>query len=311
MSPRWIVTFTLSALTLDAAAEPCAGGQSIELVEKSGAGMTVCFATYKGKDRSCWKVDAKGVATAMPEKQWPATTGTMYPTGGDRLMPTVVDNINILVPPKLTVKVSNEYEQPATVDVCEGSACKHVVLRAQKKERTSLHAVFSVTVLPDKKTMWVGVGLGTQGAESLERYDLDSPRTPPTKLAVPQCSEIIGLGGGNMLVQTTDCANAGGERMIFTQAGRMLTKAGYAASGSPFYNLGGDRVLLASHQGAAVWDMASGRRLAQLPGEDRDLSAAVVLGDKVLAVEYTGEVWSYDAALKPTKVGSIPRCRKP
>jgi hypothetical protein len=308
MRSRWIVA-SLSAFTLDAAADPCAAGQGVELVEKSGGAMTVCFGTYKGKERSCWKVDTKGAATVIPEKQWPAARGTLYATGGDKLVPSIVDNINIIAPPKLTVKVSNEWEKPATVDVCEGSACKHVVLRAQPKERTSLHSVFSVTVLPDKKTMWVGLGLGTQGAEALERYDLDSPKAPP-KLAVPQCSEIIGLGGGNMLVQTTDCANSGGERMIFTPTGRMLTKVGNTASASPIYNIGGERFVLASHTGASVWDMTSGRRLAQLPGEDRDLSAAAAFGDKLLAVEHDGALWSYDA-LKPTKVGSIPRCKKP
>jgi hypothetical protein len=317
MSRRWMILAALGGLTLDAAASPspgatpCAAGQSVERVEKAGPdALVACFATYKSKDRSCWKFDTKGTASLLPEKQWPAPSDKIHAIAGDQLTSVDVDNVKVVAPPKMTVKVSNEWEKPATVEVCEGTACRKVTLRAQKKDRTSLHVVWSVTVLPDKKSLWVGLGISTPGAESLERYDLDNPKAPATKLAVPQCAEIIGLAGGNMLVQTTDCANAGGERMITTPAGRMLTKVGYASSAAPFYKLSGERIVVAHHDGSAVWDMTSGRRLAQLPGEDRDLSAGVVLGDKVVAVEYTGDVYSYDASLKPIKLGSIPRCRK-
>lgn len=299
--------------TQPAAADPtCAGGERIERFDRSASGSdaVACFSGWRGGDRSCWRVDAKGTVTALPEKQWPAAEPA-HVNRGDRPQPVVIDNVPTYLPAKLTAKLSNEYDQPATVDICEGNACRHVQLRAQKKERTSLQAMYSITVLPDRRTMYVGLGLGTTAAEALERYDLDNPKVTPQKLAVgaSACADILDTIGGNMIVQITDCANAGGDRVIMTTTGKRLAKIDSSATDAPYYALGGERTLFVGFHGMAIWDIAKAKQLVAI-GEDAMPEAVAVLGERIFGLSRSGELTAYDTALKPTKLAGIPRCKK-
>jgi hypothetical protein len=296
----------------DAAGDPkCATGKFVEQFVKTTADSGVaCVASERGRDRSCWRVDAKGAVSALPDKQWPAANPSRM-AKGDRVEPVAVDQVPVRVPAGMTVKIVNEYDKPATVDVCEGASCKHVVLRAQAKERTSLQAVYSVTVLSDKRTMYVGLGLGTTAAEALEKYDLDKPKQAPQKMSYSGtngCAEILDVIGGNLLVQTTDCANAGGTRLLVTPAGKQLAKLGEYSSDAPFFALGGDRYLFLPFGHAEIWDAAKAKRIAKQPGEDNDMGAVAVLGDRIVAVESEAIV-VYDTALKATKLPGVPRCK--
>lgn len=294
-----------SAPAAPAPAPSCTRGEYIESFEPSGGAGIACFIA-PADQRDCWRIDAAGAVTALPPAQWPAPGRRLPP--GDARPPMMIDGVQVRAPAPLQVKLDVPYDAPSTIEVCNGAACKRLKLRRQ--QRISLQQLHSVTVLDDGRTLFAGLGLMPTGAEAIDRYDLDHPAAAPQRLEHPGgCAEILDVLAGNLLVQTTGCVNAGGDRVIVSPAGKHLANLHGYASDTPYYALGGNRWLFAGYDGYAIWDFAKAKRIGVAKGETHAARLmAILAGGALVAVDGSGKIFAYDATLQPTPLGAVPRC---
>jgi len=224
-----------------------------------------------------------------------------------------VENGEVFVRAPAGVKVNVEaapYPDSATIEVCDGSACKRLKLRPQKEEL--LNVLRLVTVLPDRHTVLVGLGFEPRGADALERYDLEKPSAPPLRIPIPlkrQCGELLDVLGNNWLLQASVCMNTGAQRLLVTPTGAVIADLGTYTADSPYFALGNNRWLFQSYDGLAIWDLAKGKRVAFAKRTTDSITHYVaVLGGKMVEVEREGTIVSWDASLGRRQLGAIPRC---
>jgi hypothetical protein len=285
----------------------CTHGGIIDHFAPSGGAAIACFATDSRRNQhgECWRIDATGATSALPAAQWPAPSSGW--DKGDRTPEQDINDVRVQAPASLKVKIDMPPDgQSPTIEVCSGSSCKRVKLRPQKKP--SLSGVVSVAVLADHRTLYAGLGMGLTGVEVIERYDLDMPTAVPQQFKHPnQCALILDELAGNVLVQTSDCANAGGDRLLMAPSGKVLANLGVFASEAPFHALGNDRWLFQSNQGLSIWNLATGKRVAITSDDGFDRRIAVI-GGSIVALDRDGTITGFDAALKAKPLGAIPRC---
>jgi hypothetical protein len=283
----------------------CTQGGIIDHFAPSGGAAVGCFATdsRRNKHAECWRIDATGSTSALPAAQWPAP-GSGWDQG-DRTPEQDIDSVRVQAPASLKVKIDMPPDlQPPTIEVCKDSSCKRVKLRPQKN--ASLSGVVSIAVLADHRTLYAGLGMGLTGVEVIERYDLDKPTAAPQQIKHPnKCALILDELAGNVLVQTSDCANAGGDRLLMAPSGKVLANLGVFGSEAPFHALGNDHWLFQSNDGLSIWNLATGKRVAiTSKGVDR----VAVIGGSIVGLDRDGTITGFDAALTAKPLGAIPRC---
>jgi hypothetical protein len=294
--------------TPPAAPVTCTSGDDIDYLAPSGTAAIACFVKRGGKQRDCWRIEPTGAVAALPPAQWPATGSAPEPA--DDTPETKIGETFVQSPVSHAVKIQDgaSDEEPPTIEVCAGGACKRLKLRQEK--RPSLQFLHSLVVHPDGHTIFAGLGMGTTGAEAIDRYDLDKPAAAPQRLKFPnRCAWILDVLAGNLLLQTSDCANLGGARVLMTPGGKQLANLGEFASHQSFHALGGNRWLFESYAGLAIWDLATGKRVAAAKhSDDASPPTITIVNGAILAVELEGKITGYDAALKPKALGAVPRC---
>lgn len=289
-----------------AVAPTCTRGDDVDHFEPDGSTAIACFVNRRDKQRDCWRIEPTGAARPLPPAQWPAPGSGR--AQGDRAPEVRMGDVLVHVPAPLKLKIDRPSEEaPPVIEVCNGSACKQLKLRPQKN--ILLQYLYSLTVLADGRTLLAGLGMGPTGAEAIERYDLDKPAAAPQRLKHPgQCGLILDVLAGNLLIQTSDCANAGGARVLMTPAGKLLANLGEFGTPQPYHALGGNRWLFEAYAGYAIWDLATGKRIAATKDSDNYGTAAAVVNGSILTVDDEGKLFGHDAALKPKELGAVPRC---
>lgn len=235
------VALALVAVARIADAKPCGDATRIDQLERRGDDTIVC------SDKTCWRIDKRGQFADEP-------TATHPNAQPELLLPEekTVDYVSLRGPAEIHVK-----EQ--TVEVCT-DRCRSFTV----KPRSKIDDITSVTVLPDKHTVFVGTGVAVVTNERLLRFDLD--HLDAGRL-IGKCAEVWdAFPGGNVLVQKTDCANAGGPRILFSSAGKILGEVGAQFSmANGEYHLGGDLWLFVDYGTFAVWDVRRAVAVSRLP----------------------------------------------
>ncbi len=289
----------------DAPTAACTRGERVDHFERSGDAAIACF--RKDQVRDCWRIDAGGSASALPEEEWPPFQ-EFVSSLGDRRMPQTVGTHLVHAPASFGVKIwvddPSAMQSPENVEVCKDKTCKRIKLRVHP---IGLDMLNDVTVLDDHRTLFARFGI--PAGRLLERYDLDRPSAAPQRIAFPGgCAEILDVLAGNVLVQMTGCNYASGHRLLMTPAGKFVANLRDYPASSPFYALGGDRWLFERFPGElAIWDLAKRKRLAAVT-EERPGRHVIVIGGSIVAVDPDGKITGYDAALAQKPLGAIPRC---
>lgn len=191
----------LALVTSAAHAAPCGDPSEIEQLVHRGDDTLICAG------ESCWRIDKRGHFADLPKADWPARQRDAH---AELVLPEekTVDYVKLRGPAEIHV-------DDHTVEVCT-DRCRSFTV----KPRSKVDDLTSVTVLADKHTVFVGTGQAPVTNERLLRFDLDHP---DAGRLIGTCAEVWdAYPGGNVLVQKSDCANAGGPRILFSSTGKRL-----------------------------------------------------------------------------------------
>lgn len=292
----------------------CTRGEVVESFARSGDAAIGCMTGAGPAQRDCWRIDARGAVTPLPPSQWPAPDPGQ--PEGDGTPAVELGQTFVRAPAGLTVKIEPEDEggipqgtDPRTIEVCKADRCKR--MKAPRPANPAVDSLRFLNVLPDGHTLVLGYSL-TMAAERLELLDLDKPAAPPRLIPMPRqrCLLVLDELAGNLLVQTSDCANDGGDRVLMTRSGTRVANLGFQSRHTPYFSLGGNRWLFDSYyEGLVIWDVAKLQRVARAPRPPEKIAFHVaVLDGAIIELDAEGKLTRYDAALKPTPLGQIPRC---
>jgi len=257
--PRITPVALVAVLAVTASAErrrACSNASTVDTFVRSGNTARVCL---DDGARECWQIDARGRLAPLAARAWPAVAKSR-PAGDLHPRPAQDDGVELRLPDGFTAKVTyDDASGTETIELCDRGACK----RLRPKQRRNLDDVRAIAVLPDRRTVLVGQGVSVVSAEKLYHFDLRRPTSPQLLL---RCAELLDVVDGNLLIQQTDCANAGGPRYLYTPTGRRLATLGPSFSTiDPIYATGDHRWLVVGYHTFAVWDLAKGKRLSSVP----------------------------------------------
>ncbi len=277
---------------------------------------------------SCWRVAGSPLAVTAVADLAAASPGASGAAAGADVDPTLDDFVDVSLDDPMFAThsaaasalaerarlkaVAKSAPWTATIDddgleVCGPSGCRPFAVSPKVDDDDERTYLYRVRLSDSGARLLV-----TRGDPMLERMSVQLyDRASGAKLATPRARSLCVLGeeflGEHALITEWSCVDQGGARVVVTAAGKQVRIVGEFMPRSPAVQLEGERWMFASGEVLSLYDLASGKRLLELP--NRETRFAVARDQLVLFDGARAEVSRYSKTGASLGIGRAPTCR--
>jgi hypothetical protein len=296
------IATAIDASTPDAAAvvlKSCTDGGALASAAVTADDVRFCL-DEDDKSRSCWGVALAGAAVKplAVDKALDGATAldVKRDTTGDKPAGVWIATIG------------DDYK----VEVCGTDGCKQLpVILPSKDPNDDRSTVADAAVSASGKHVALVRGSEGVSTQSIEIYDRASGKRLGVAKQKTACIELQGFASESVVAVEWDCANQGGDRLLFAPTGKLVARiARLSTASDPFAQLDGDVWAFSeTHTGSIeIYDVTSGRRLG---GRELAQFAPVAAhAGRAYAIEPDkARVFVFDKTGAEIATARVPTCR--